>query len=89
MLFVNHPNPARLDTELRFRIAQGGDVKLSVFDASGRRVRSLVSGVMAAGDHNVMWDGRDEQGRPVASGIYLYRIESGDFRAERKMIVMH
>lgn len=68
------PNPFNPATTLSFRLAVRGDVRLTVHDARGRRVRTLVDAPLAAGDHSVEWDGRDAAGRSVASGVYLARI---------------
>jgi len=87
-LFVSHPNPAQPQTTLRFRLGADGNAKLSIYDANGRRVRSLVSGRLGAGDHQIEWDGRDDAGHTTASGVYLYRLEAGDYRAERKLLML-
>ena len=87
-LFVNRPNPARPETMIRFRLATGALAKVAVFDASGRRVRELLNGSQTAGEHQVIWDGRDDAGHPLASGVYLYKLESGDYRAERKLLLV-
>ena len=87
-LFVNRPNPARPETMIRFRLAANDVAKVSVFDASGRRVRELLNGSQSAGEHQVIWDGRDDAGHQLASGVYLYKLESGDYRAERKMLLV-
>jgi len=87
-LFVSHPNPARPQTTLRFRLGGESEAKLSIYDANGRRVRSLVSGRLGAGEHQFEWDGRDDAGHTTASGVYLYRLEAGDYRAERKLLLL-
>ncbi|MFN8547536.1 MAG: S8 family serine peptidase [Candidatus Eisenbacteria bacterium] len=87
-LYVNRPNPARPETMIRFRLASSGAAKVTIFDASGRRVRSLIDGSQAAGEHSAVWDGRDDAGRPVSSGVYLYKLESGDYKSERKMLLV-
>ena len=70
----NHPNPFNPTTTLRFAVAQGGRVELVLYDAAGRRVRRLVSRVLEAGEHGVVWDGTDRNGRHVASGVYHARL---------------
>jgi len=72
-----HPNPARDPLTLRYALAREAGVTLAVFDPSGRRVRQLVSGSEAAGEHVVVWDLRDERGNPVGAGVYFAELESG------------
>ena len=59
---------------LRFTLARGGPARLELFDAGGRRVRTLLAGDLAAGDHEATWDGRDDRGRAVAAGAYVARL---------------
>ncbi|MCC7141301.1 MAG: S8 family serine peptidase [Candidatus Eisenbacteria bacterium] len=87
-LFVNRPNPATPQTMIRYRLAASSPATITIYDASGRQVRSLVNGVQAAGEHATVWDGRDDNGRPVASGVYLYRLQNEQFQAERKMLLV-
>ena len=83
------PNPVRSSARLRFALPREGEVSLSVFDAMGRRVRGLSSGVLSAGPHEVEWDGRDQSGRPVADGIYFVRLEALGRIATRRMVTAH
>jgi hypothetical protein len=71
------PNPFRDGTTLRFQVPASEDVELDVFDVQGRRVRELVSSRLDAGSHTVHWDGRDDRGNPLASGLYFYRLAQG------------
>jgi hypothetical protein len=75
-LYQNYPNPFNPETEIKFQLAQDSYVTLSIFNVSGERIRTLVNEQKEAGYHRAIWDGRDESGRQVASGIYLYRIEA-------------
>ena len=69
------PNPFSSETEVLYEIpAEAGAVVLSVYDARGRLVRTIVSGNRAPGTYHAGWDGKDETGRPVASGVYFYRL---------------
>ena len=65
-----------------------GAVTLTVFDMLGRRVAVLFDGAATAGTFEAVWDGRDAAGRQVASGLYLVRIESGNFIQQRKMLLL-
>ena len=70
----NAPNPFNPATTIRFSLAESGNARLAVYDISGRIVRTLVVGQLSAGEHDVVWDGADAAGRPVASGVYVYRL---------------
>ncbi len=87
-LHQNHPNPFNPSTLISFELARRDDVTLSVFDVRGAHVRSLVRETRAAGIHNIAWDGRDDAGRRVASGVYLYRLSSPGFNQTRKLVVI-
>lgn len=84
----NTPNPFNPATTIRFSLAAESAVRLDVFDVTGRLVRTLADGRLAAGAHAVAWDGRDRRGGRVASGIYLYRLITPAERAERKMVLL-
>lgn len=85
-LAQNFPNPFRADTRIRFALPQAERVDLRVFDVGGRAVRTLVRDELGAGVHNVAWDGRDDDGNRVASGVYFYRMTAGAEERERKMV---
>ncbi|MFQ5599308.1 MAG: FlgD immunoglobulin-like domain containing protein, partial [Candidatus Krumholzibacteriia bacterium] len=87
-LHQNAPNPFNPTTEIRFDLARDGRVALRIYDVAGRRVRTLVDGQMPPGFHASAWDGLDEAGRRVSSGVYFYRLEAGDVTATRKLVVM-
>ncbi|RKZ19237.1 hypothetical protein DRQ50_02520 [bacterium] len=74
---ANHPNPFNPRTTLRFEVSTPGRVVLDVFDLRGRRVRRLLDRHLGAGPANVIWDGRDEQGQGVGSGVYVARLQEG------------
>jgi len=87
-LFQNTPNPFNPLTDIRFDLPVPSSVLLRVYDVQGRVVQTLLRQSMPAGRHRVMWDGRDEGGRDVASGIYYYRIWAGGFLANRRMLLL-
>ncbi|MFQ6615675.1 MAG: carboxypeptidase regulatory-like domain-containing protein [Fidelibacterota bacterium] len=96
-LAQNYPNPFNPSTAIRYGLPMRSDVTLIVYDALGRKVRTLVSRSQNAGYYRVKWDGKDDSGNPVASGIYVSRITarslgedsgSGDFAQTRKMILL-
>jgi hypothetical protein len=87
-LYQNRPNPFNPATTIRFDLARDGHVELRIYNVSGRLVRTLVDRPMERKRHQVVWDGMDNTGVPVSSGIYFYRLETGDFRDTRKMVVL-
>ncbi|MCI0452265.1 MAG: T9SS type A sorting domain-containing protein [Candidatus Latescibacteria bacterium] len=87
-LAQNVPNPFNPTTTIPFSLAARGPATVSVFDTSGRLVRTLVDETRAAGDHVVRWDGRDARGRSVASGVYFYRLVAGSVTESKKMVLL-
>ncbi len=84
----NLPNPFNPKTAIRFSLPSAGEATLRIFDASGRRVATLVEGPQTAGNHEVVWSGRSDDGQPMASGVYFYRLQSGDVEQTRKMLLL-
>jgi len=84
-LLPNVPNPFNPVTEVRFRVAETGPVELAVYDPAGRRVRELATGPWPAGEHAVLWDGRDDTGRSVAAGTYVALLRAGGEQRSRKL----
>jgi subtilisin family serine protease/subtilisin-like proprotein convertase family protein len=84
----NVPNPFNPTTKISFDLAKGGPVKLGIYDLRGMMVRLLVSETLAAGSHTMGWNGLDDGGRSVSSGVYLYRLESPGGIQERKMVLV-
>lgn len=87
-LLQNRPNPFNTRTTIPYDLPASGVVRLSVYDLSGQRIRTLVDGARSAGSHTVTWDGTDDTGRDVASGVYLCRMETAGFRAVRKLLLI-
>ncbi len=87
-LYANYPNPFNPSTTIAFDLPEDGAVHLKIYDVQGKLVRTLVNHTLAQGAHRVLWDGRNNAGRQVTSGVYLYSIESGHFSAVRKMILL-
>lgn len=84
----NFPNPFNPETTIRYQLPKPGRVKLVVFDMRGSRVCVLVDEQVNAGYYEVIWNGNDEQNRPVASGIYILTIQAETFVQQRKMILL-
>lgn len=88
-LYQNHPNPFNPTTRIEFTLSRPTQVTLKVYNVMGQEVRQLVTGAQAsAGQHHVFWDGRNDDGVPVSSGVYLYRLMAGDVVKTRRMILM-
>jgi uncharacterized repeat protein (TIGR01451 family) len=85
-LDLARPNPFREKTTIQFGIPVEGMAIISIWDVSGRLVRTLVRSEMAPGRYQPVWDGRDDAGRFVSAGIYFVRLESGSFLATRKVL---
>lgn len=83
----NAPNPFNPSTRISFSVAKAGQAVVDVLDLQGRHVRTLLSGLVEAGERSLEWDGRDEAGRPVASGSYLARLRADGQVATHKMVL--
>jgi hypothetical protein len=84
----NYPNPFNPNTEISYELPEAGHVTLKIYNVRGQLVRTLVDEFEEAGYHKVMWNSNADSGKRVSSGIYLYRMESSDFVATRKMVLM-
>jgi hypothetical protein len=84
----NYPNPFNPTTQIRFSIPARQHVTLTVFDVLGRQIATLVDEEMTAGWHSIQWDSRDQMGRPVSTGIYIYRLKAGEHQQNRKMMLI-
>ena len=82
----NFPNPFNPSTEIRFDLPEEGQVELSVFNMQGQKVRTLESGKMAPGYHAIIWNGTNDKGSRVSTGMYFYSIQTNKFQAVRKML---
>jgi len=87
-LAQNYPNPFNASTSISFSIATPGEVNLSIFDLLGRKVNTLESGFMPAGQHSLVWNGTDASGKIVSSGVYFYRLQSADGNETRRMLLL-
>ncbi|MCG3157757.1 MAG: hypothetical protein DKINENOH_04393 [bacterium] len=87
-LLQNYPNPFNPTTRIGFKLQKAEHVALVIYTLAGQSVRELVSGEMAAGQHSFVWDARDDQGLPMASGVYLCVLRSASFSAQTKLLLM-
>lgn len=84
----NYPNPFNPSTTISFSLTETGRASLAVYNVTGQKVRELVSGTLPAGWHSVVWDGRDQNGKPVSSGIYISRLMMRDKVTANRMLLM-
>ena len=82
------PNPFNPSATIRYQLAESEGVTLAIYDLLGQKVRVLVSETQPAGHYSVRWDGRNEAGQLVSSGVYLYRLEAGNFTEARKALLL-
>lgn len=85
---TNYPNPFNPETTISFIAPQAGTTKLSVFNIKGQRVNMLYNGLLSKGHHSIVWNGLDERGTAVSSGIYFVRVEMNGISQTHKMILM-
>jgi len=85
-LYDNFPNPFNPETQIRFEIGAKENVQILVYDILGRQIRYLVNEEYSSGFHVVNWDGTNESGQPVSSGMYIYLLKAGDYMADKKML---
>ena len=84
----NYPNPFNPSTQIQYALPSESMVVISIYDITGRKIRTLVNEVQGAGHRAVMWNATNEIGRPVSAGMYIYTIQAGDFIQNRKMVFM-
>ena len=87
-LWQNYPNPFNPETEIKYALPQDCDVKLIIYNILGKKVKVLLNKHQIAGFKTVHWDGKDEKGDKVASGVYFYRLEADKFSEVRKMLLV-
>lgn len=87
-LLPNYPNPFNPETTIRYQLSKDTEVKIEVFNLLGQRVSSLVDTRQPAGYYSITWDGLDGSGRALASGVYVYRLQAGDFVMVRKSMLL-
>jgi flagellar hook assembly protein FlgD len=86
----NYPNPFNPSTTIAYDIPEGDNVQvqLNVYNMRGQLVRTLVNESKSEGSYQIQWDGSDNYGRRVSSGVYFYRIKAGEFSKTRKMVIL-
>jgi hypothetical protein len=84
----NYPNPFNPSTQIIYTLPKAAHVNLAIYNLQGQEIKTLVEEFQSAGAKSVIWDGTDNQGREMTSGIYFYRLSAGGFRETKKMILM-
>ncbi len=87
-LIGNYPNPFNPETRIAFSTKENGPVSIDIYNVKGQKVRSLLNENREAGTHSVVWNGKDDNGKNVASGVFFYRMKSGKYSSTKKMILM-
>lgn len=87
-LLDNFPNPFNPTTTIEFQLPSASDITLNIYNTNGQLVRILISKQMTAGHHEMIWDGTDDSGRQVGSGVYFYYISAKKFKQTRKMLLL-
>ena len=92
-LLPNYPNPFNPETWMPYHLAHAADVTLTIYDTEGAMVRQFDLGYQPAGYYTgktkaAYWDGRNNLGEPVGSGVYFYQLQAGDFSATRKLVIL-
>ena len=83
----NYPNPFNPETTIAFSVPAAGLTTLKIYNLKGQVVRTLVNDTREAGNHNVVWNGKDDKGNSVSSGMYFYRVNNNDKSITRKMLL--
>ena len=88
-LHQNYPNPFNPSTQISFDVPEGSElVRLNIYNILGKKVSTLLNNVMSPGKHKIEWNAKDNEGNPVASGIYFYELSSSSFTARKKMLLI-
>jgi hypothetical protein len=84
----NYPNPFNPKTTISFSLTTDSHVKLDIYNIKGQKVRNLINDFRTIGIHKIVWDGRDDQGQEMGSGVYLYRLQAGELTKTKKMLLI-
>jgi len=87
-LHQNYPNPFNPTTSIDYDLPERSNVKVSIYDMLGRKVKTLINQQQNAGYMSIKWDATNDLAEPVSAGVYIYTIEAGAFRQTRKMILL-
>lgn len=87
-LAQNYPNPFNPQTTIKFSLAKRGKVTIQIYNVLGQKIKTLIDAVKPAGAYSIVWDGKNDIGLPVSSGVYFYKMKSADFVEVRKMLLL-
>ena len=87
-LYQNYPNPFNPKTTIKYDLPNTGQVEIVIYDMMGRQIKQLISGHQDAGRKSVVWDSTNDYGKPVSAGVYLYKIQAGNFVQAKKMVLL-
>ncbi len=88
LLHQNYPNPFNPTTNINYSLKENSKVSLNIYNIKGQKVKQLVSDQLSTGQHSVIWNGKDDSGKPVSSGIYFYKLKTGTYEKTKKMILL-
>ena len=88
VLEQNYPNPFNPETTISFQLAKNSKINLTIYNMEGKLIKRLESGLRDAGSYEIKWNGLDERGQQVTSGVYFYRLDTGEFSDMKKMILI-
>jgi hypothetical protein len=88
ILQQNYPNPFNAQTTIAFTLLNAGNIQINVYNTRGQLVRKLIDGFVENGNHTIVWDGKDDNNRELASGIYFYQMISDDNISTRRAILL-
>ncbi len=84
----NYPNPFNPDTNISFSLSEPGRVRIDIFNIKGEKVRTLLNSELNSAHHTIVWDGRDDRGRQLGSGVFFYRMQTGEYTDTKKMLMI-
>ncbi len=87
-LYKNYPNPFNSQTNIKYYLPKAGNVKIEIFDVLGQKVKTLINQNKNRGEHQVNWNGRDENNFNISSGVYIYNLTSGKYSTSKKLLVL-
>ncbi len=87
-LSQNYPNPFNATTIIEYDLPQASSVQLSIFDLNGQKIKSLINQEMNSGSHSAYWDGKNNFGNTVSSGLYIYTISTSNFNSTKKLLYL-
>lgn len=87
-LSQNYPNPFNSSTSIKYQLPENGFIVIKIYNSLGQEIRTLVNELKSPGFHSIDWDGKDDSGKDVISGVYLYQIQARDFVYTRKMVLV-